>query len=328
MDTTILVTGATGFLGGAAAAQLLQRPKIGNVLLLIRGATPAAALERAKRSLARFGDPIPDQAWQRCEVLAGDLTEPATLADPRLERVTHVLHAAGDTSLRSVRRVRDTNIAGTLALARRMRQAPRLVRFLHVGTAYICGAESPSLVHEEDYPAPTVRHLVEYTRSKAECEQLLTSSLPDLPLVIARPSVVVGHTRLGCGPSASIFWYYRTVDLLRRVPAPLDARKDIVPVDYAAEALLFLLFHEPLRWRRYHISAGEIASVTWREMAAVFSRYHGERPEDPYELADFPRLVRERARLCQLLGPGDEDLLLRALEPFFLLERQRRRNVR
>jgi thioester reductase-like protein len=118
MDTTILVTGATGFLGGAAAAQLLQRTKIGNVLLLIRGATPAAALERAKRSLARFGDPIPERAWQRCEVLAGDLTEPATLADPRLERVTHVLHAAGDTSLRSVRRVRDANIAKTKLVTR------------------------------------------------------------------------------------------------------------------------------------------------------------------------------------------------------------------
>jgi nucleoside-diphosphate-sugar epimerase/glutathionylspermidine synthase len=319
MDATILVTGATGFLGGAVTAQLLQRPKIGNVMLLIRGATPAAALERVKRSVARFGDAISEQAWQRCEVIAGDLTEPATLADARLERVTHVLHAAGDTSLRSVRRVRNTNITGTLALARRMRQAPRLVRFLHVGTAYICGAQPPPLVHEEDYPSPAARHLVEYTRSKAECEQLLASSLPDLPLVIARPSVIVGHTRLGCGPSASIFWYYRTVDLLRRVPAPLDARKDIVPVDYAAEALLFLLFHESLRWSRYHISAGEGASVTWREMAAVFAHYHGERPEDPYELADFPRLVRERARLRQLLGPGDEDLLLRALEPFFLM---------
>jgi nucleoside-diphosphate-sugar epimerase/glutathionylspermidine synthase len=319
MDPTILVTGATGFVGGAVAAELLQQPDIGKVLLLIRGATPAAALDRAKRSLARFGDLISDRAWQRCEVVTGDLIEPATLADPRLERVTHVLHAAGDTSLRSVRHVRETNIAGTLALAQRMRQAPGLVRFLHVGTAYICGDGPPSLVHEDDYPAPTARHLVEYTRSKAECEQLLASSMPELPLVIARPSVVVGHTRLGCGPSASIFWYYRTVDLLRRVPAPLDARKDIVPVDYVAEALLFLLFHERLRWRRYHISAGEGSSVTWRAMAVVFAHYHGERPESPYETADFPKLVRERARLRPLLGPGDEDLLLRALEPFFRL---------
>ncbi len=75
------------------------------------------------------------------------------------------------------------------------------------------------------------------------------------------------------------------MDLLRRVPAPLDARKDIVPVDYVAEALLFLLLHESLRWRRYHISAGEIASVTWREMAAVFARHHGERSEVDLPLA-------------------------------------------
>jgi hypothetical protein len=164
-----------------------------------------------------------------------------------------------------------------------------------------------------------VRHLLEYTRSKAECELLLARDVSDLPLVIARPSVVVGHTRLGCAPSASIFWYYRTMDLLRRAPAPLDARRDIVPVDYVAEALLFLLFHEPLRWNRYHISAGETSSVTWREMAAVFNRHSGERSDNAYQVADFPTLIRERARLQELLGPGDEDLLLRALEPFVQL---------
>src|SRR5439155_18127967 len=133
---------------------------------------------------------------------------------------------------RSVRRVRATNILGTLALAHRMRRVPGLVRFLHVGTAFICGANPPCTVYEDDYPRPEVRHLVEYTSSKAEAELLLEQTAPELPLVVARPSVVVGHSRLGCLPSASIFWYYRAVDLLRRVPVPLDTRKDIVPVDY------------------------------------------------------------------------------------------------
>lgn len=319
MATTILVTGATGFVGGAAAAHLLLRPEADRLLLLVRAETPAAAMDRIQRSLGRFGEVPLERFRQRCEVLPGDLTEPETLRDARLDDVTHVLHIAGHTSLRSVRGVRRANIDGTLALANRVRRAPRLKRFLHVGTAYICGDRPPRLVCEDDFPRPHVRHLVEYTRSKAECEELLARDLPDLPLVVARPSIVVGHTRLGCGPSASIFWYYRTLDLLRRVPAPLEARKDIVPVDYVADALLFLLFREPLRYRRYHISAGEGASVTWCEMAAVFARYHGARPECPYQVAGYATVVRERARLRELLGPGDEDLLLHALEPFFQL---------
>ena len=62
--------------------------------------------------------------------------------------------------------------------AKRMRLAPRLERFLHVGTAYICGAQPPPLVREDDYPQPNARHLVEYTRTKAECEILLERDLP------------------------------------------------------------------------------------------------------------------------------------------------------
>jgi nucleoside-diphosphate-sugar epimerase/glutathionylspermidine synthase len=317
MTPTILVTGVTGFIGGAAATRLLQAPEVGRVLLLVRAATPAAAVARANGSIARFAQVTRTLAWDRCEVVVGDLTKPATLMDPRLDEVTHVLHLAGHTSLRSVRGVRQTNIAGTLVLANRMRRAPRLERFLYVGTAYICGVQPPPLVREDDYPRPDACHCVEYTRSKAECELRLEHDVPELPLVIARPSVVVGHTQLGCGPSASIFWYYRTVDLLRRVPAPLDARKDIVPVDYVAEALLFLLFQQRLRHKRYHISAGQGSAVSWREMAAVFARYYGERPENPYKVVNFAGLARERARLAEVLGPGDVDALLRALEPFY-----------
>src|SRR5262249_20415268 len=147
-----------------------------------------------------------EPALGRATVIHGDLTDPGTLDDPRLDGVTHVLHLAANTSFRSVRGVRHTNIDGTLALAHRMRGAPGLVRFLHVGTAYLCGADPPRVVPEDDYPRPGIRHLAEYTSSKAECEMLLERLAPELPLVVARPSVVVGHTRLGCLPSSSIFW--------------------------------------------------------------------------------------------------------------------------
>jgi nucleoside-diphosphate-sugar epimerase len=315
---TILVTGVTGFLGGATAAALLRRPEPLRLLLLVRADGPEHAEARARRSLARFAEADrPAFAWDRCTFVPADLTEPASLAARRLDAATHVLHLAANTSFRSVRGVRAVNVDGTVALAQRMQSVPGLARFVHVGTAFICGAHPSRVVGEDDYPRPEAEHLVEYTRSKAEAELLLDRLTPPLPLVVARPSIVVGHTRLGCAPSASIFWYYRAVDLLRRVPAPLDTRKDIVPVDYVADALIHLLFQPALRERRYHISAGEASAVSWREMAAVLARYHGQRPENPYRVVDHRALCRERGRLAQMLGPGDEERLLQALEGFF-----------
>ncbi len=315
---TILLTGATGFLGGATAVELLLRHPECRLLFLVRGDTAALAAARLRQSLARFTDLATlEPGLQRCVVIPGDLTDPRTMTDPRLDSVTHVLHLAANTSFRSVRSVRHTNILGTMALAHRMRRVRGFVRFQYVGTAYVCGANPPRVVREDDSPRWDVRHLAEYTASKAECEMLLEQTAPELPLVIARPSVVVGHTRLGCLPSASIFWYYRTLDLLRRVPVPLATRKDIVPVDYVAEALVLLLFKQHLRQRRYHVSAGESGCVSWQEMADEFARSREGRPEEPYRVVDFATLKQERGRLLQRLGPGEEEQMLQALELYF-----------
>jgi nucleoside-diphosphate-sugar epimerase len=315
---TILVTGATGFLGGAVVAELLRTQPHVTLLLLVRAATPGEAEARVRRSVLRFVDPpVLDSSWSRCHVIHGDVNDPAALADPRIDSVAHVLHLAANTSFRSVRGVRHTNILGTLTLAHRMRRVPGLKRFLYVGTALICGADPRPIVSEDDYPRFGVRHLVEYTASKAECEMLLENTAPELPLVIVRPSVVVGHTQLGCLPSASIFWFYRTVDLLRRTTFSLDLLNDVIPVDYAATALMWLLLQPNLRHKRYHLSSGATHSVSWRALAEEFANCYGARMDNPYREVDFPTLVAERGRLEVLLGPGSEDHLLMALELYY-----------
>lgn len=335
---TVLLTGTTGFIGGATLARLLESYPDCRILLLARDRGPEAAGDRVRRSLARFIGPERAAAGLRsCAVISCDLTNPASLgvsalnevthvlhlasekklAAKRLEDVTHVLHLASNTNFRSIRGVRHTNILGTLALAHRMRRIPGLQRFLYVGTAYICGDNSERIVYEDMYPRLRARHFTEYTASKAECEMLLESTAPELPLVVARPSVVVGHTRLGCVPSASIFWFYRACDLLRRLTCPLDSRDDVVPVDWVADALLFLLFKPALRHRRYHVSAGEESSATWEEIAAVFAQCYGERPDNPYQVVDIPTILREQKRIAELLGPGDESHLLMALPLYY-----------
>lgn len=335
---TVLLTGATGFIGGAALAEIVVSRPEWRVLLLVRGETPAAAVDRVRKSLGRFVDLAQvEPALGACRVVNGDLTDPGALGDdrlrralsattfaqpptavsPRLEEITHVLHLASNTSFRSVRGVRHTNILGTMTLAHRLRRVAGLKRFLYVSTAYICGDLSQRIATEDDAPRPGLRHIVEYTSSKAECEMLLENTAPELPLVVARPSIVIGHTRLGCLPSASLFWFYRTVDLLRRYPRPLETCEDVIPVDYAAEALLFLLEKPELHHRRYHVSAGSICSVNWHEIEAVFAECYGLRPENPFRVVDFATIERERERMRSLLGPGDEDHLLMALRLYF-----------
>jgi nucleoside-diphosphate-sugar epimerase len=316
---TVLITGATGFLGGATLAHLLRaRPDV-RVLALVRAASRDEAGARLAASLARFDEPglTPARA-DATEIILGDLVDRETLRDKRFDEPTHVIHAAANTSFRSVRAVRRVNIFGTLALAHRLRRAPKLTRLLHVGTAFSCGLmPDGTIVQEDDYPRDDARHLVEYTSAKAEAEALLEQTAPEVPLVIARPSVIVGHSRLGCRPSASLFWVYRTIDLLRRVTWPMETRDDIVPVDYAAEALVALLFAPELRHRRYHVSAGAGASCTWNEIAAAFARHHGERPDDPHRRVDWETVVAERHRLAACLGPGDEERMLMALALYF-----------
>lgn len=334
----VLLTGTTWFIGGATLAHLLQSRSDCRFLLLARDRGPQSAADRVRQSLARFvGNEQAETAIRRCEVIPADLTNPASLgiskldeathvihlaslkklAGAGLDEVTHVLHLASNTNFKSVRGVRHTNVLGALSLAHRMRRVKNLQRFLYVGTSYICGEKSERVVREEMFPKLRASHFTEYTASKAECEMLLESTAPELPLVVARPSVVVGHTRLGCLPSASIFWFYRACDALRRLTCPLDSRDDVVPVDWVAEALGLLLFKPDLRYRRYHVSAGQNSSVTWEAIAQVFARCFGDRPQNPYKVVDIATILRERNRIPELLGPGDVDHLLSVLPLYY-----------
>jgi nucleoside-diphosphate-sugar epimerase len=94
----------------------------------------------------------------------------------------------------------------------------KLRRFIQIGTGMSCGRNAPRPV-SEDYPGDDVEHYLDYTASKYEAEQRLRTELPELPLVVARPSIVVSHTELGCAASGSIYWVFRLARALQAFPA-------------------------------------------------------------------------------------------------------------
>ncbi|RYZ07370.1 MAG: NAD-dependent epimerase/dehydratase family protein [Myxococcales bacterium] len=292
----ILLTGITGFIGGALAVELVRAGH--DIAAVVRATDERAARARVAASLSRFIDGEAASAVAaNLGVAVGDLAAAELYEHPLFDRASHVVHAAGCTSFATKAEVRRANVEGTARLAQRMLRAPALRRFLHVGTAYSCGDRPAPVVYEEDAPRQHHRHVNEYARSKAAAELLLAELGFGERLLIARPSIVIGHTRLGVAPSSSLFWYCRAMAALRRGPFDLEDARDIVPVDYVAEALAFLLLRESPRARTYHVSAGRAGSRSLREMLLAL----GWREGDGWQKVSSGALLGLRSELRPLV---------------------------
>jgi len=165
----MIVTGASGFIGGVLCAELLDRGHEVGALVRRPGSEPAGT-----------------------HALAGDLSDGPRLAEILVqERPDCVIHLAAEiASQRSERKIHEVNVAGTerllaacLALAGADPAAgPRIVFCSTVVTGDAHGA---LLTEEEPLPVQTP-----YGRSKQEGERLIVQS--GLPAVVIRPSHVYG----------------------------------------------------------------------------------------------------------------------------------------
>lgn len=297
-----LITGATGFIGGACAIAAMESGRVDSLLFLVRAKTPEEGLQRVVESLSRFeSKSAPVELLTTRQILLGDLADVEAFADDvRLNRVTHVMNCAAVASFGNHPGIWPVNVVGTVAFAKRMAKAPQLQRFVHIGTAMACGAGKVSPVEESWHLPEASEHLVPYTASKAEAERQM-KMIPGLPLVVARPSIVVGHTQLGCKPSSSIFWVFRMAQDLGRFMCSLDETVDVIPVDYCAKALLLLTYKEQLSSDLYHISAGpRCASFRDIELAMSDARHIPSLASSWQQIkeSDIPSLVPDfKARL-------------------------------
>ncbi|MCJ2127173.1 SDR family oxidoreductase [Methylobacterium sp. J-077] len=317
----ILLTGATGLIGGAVLHQALGRDDDVTWVCLVRCTSVEQGRQRVAARLERFSDPFTAQRLARkIEIVPGDFTRADSDMDPRLDACTHILHLAADTSWWGGERVFRTNHDGTLALARRARAMPGLKRFVHVGTAMICGADAPSLVEETAFPATAARHIVGYTESKAATETSLAEQFPDLPIVIARPSIVVGHSTLGAAPSSSILWVLRAADALRMLPCSPDSCVDIVPADWVAETLVGLLTKPDLKHDLYHLSAGAAGRTRWADVITTFEKADpsdGVRSFRQFDLDRDHTLLRKRFSEVFGLDDASKRAMLRATRAYY-----------
>lgn len=312
----LLITGCTGFLGGCVLSYALKKYNIKDILILARTAENYPALTRVQDNLARFGlSPEITSQLTGSNIIEGDLAQPELfLNNPYLNEVTHVINCAAVASFGKNPLIWKVNVEGTFAFAKRMSEIASLQRFVHVGTAMSCLPTPGHNIKESLIIADNSQHIVDYTRAKAAIERKMREELPELPLVIARPSIIVGHSELGCQPSSSIFWVFKMALTLGKFMCNLQDRIDVVPVDFCAEALLALTENENVKNEIYHISAGPEYSVNFAEIDQAMAQAGGTEPvADNYRMVDMGYFMGIRKSFPLLFGECNERIILRAI---------------
>ncbi len=281
MSDTVLLTGATGFVGMEVMTRLIERDDDTHVIALIRAEDRNAANTRLHQVLATlFDDPAAPSA--RVTALPGDIAVDGLGLDEMdrmrvLERVTSVIHCAAsisfDLPLVPAMNVNAGGAERVAEIARALAERGRLRRVVHVSTAYVAGRH-PHRFHEHEHAVgQTFRN--SYEESKFHAEALLRDQY-DLPLAIVRPSIIIGDSRSGWTPAFNvIYWPMRAFasGCLDEIAADPTGRLDVVPVDYVADGIL-AAHDDPDDCGTIALVAGDRA-VTIAQLAELAAEHFG-----------------------------------------------------
>ena len=285
-DDALLLTGATGFVGMALLARILERTDR-RVVVLVRAASQAEADARVDALINSVSD-SPERDRERVEAVCGDLTTPGLgLGEARgwiADQVGEIIHGAASVSFNlSLALSRSINVEGTrrvLELARDCAASGNgLRRLTYVSTAYVAG-DRGGYAQEGDLDlGQSFRNA--YERSKQEAERLVSGERERLSLTIVRPSIVVGERETGWTSSFNVM--YGPVRALAAgafpaMPGRHDGVVDVVTVDYVADAILALAASPAAEGGTFQLVAGDQATTVGEMTRLAARRFNRRRP--------------------------------------------------
>jgi dihydroflavonol-4-reductase len=214
-----LVTGATGFVGGAVARALVR-----------------AGYE--VRVLARPDADVKNLDGLPVERVSGDLRDPASLR-AALKGCRHLYHVAAHYALwaKNPSIFYEVNITGTVNLLEAARDVGT-ERIVYCSTIGAIGLPPDGGLGTEETPVSLSQMAGHYKRSKYLAEQeVLRLAKEGLPVVIVNPSAPIGEGDVKPTPTGQII-----VDFMKgRMPAYIETGMNIVDVDDVAQGHLLAM---------------------------------------------------------------------------------------
>jgi thioester reductase-like protein len=322
----IFLTGSTGYIGAHVASNLLQGHS-GTLNLLVRARDPHEAELRLWQALQLHMDfaHFYEFLQTRIRIFRGDLTAPLFgLGADDYDRLTHttdsVIHCAASLNRKSEKSCLNVNLRGTLEvvqLAMRSHHYHGLRRFSHVSTVAVCGMRSNEVVTEDNSIDWNRSDYDPYARTKKFNEHMIRQLLPEVPITIFRPSIVLGDSRYAETTQFDMVKSFVFLADLPVLPFRASDRIDIVNVDFVADAIATLHQKENPLYDTYHLSSGT-GSQTFRELTDALAAVQSKRRPMfmPFLEKPFDAGVNLLAGRKSTLGHGAS--LMKVFMPYLL----------
>ncbi len=265
-NRSVLITGATGIMGGWVLGEALDRGYA--PIALMRDADPAHARERLAAILRLVGR---EDGLEHVRVVRGDTRQPRlgvseTDAEFLRANLGGMIHCAACTSFNPRQRdeIWATNVEGCRHVLDFLDGTG--IPLYHVSTAYVAGrrpgrAREDELIGGYGFNNP-------YEESKYEAERLVHEAMDAgrIQAAVFRPGILVGAANAQGRISQFLNFYnfLRLVDLASggrfngtRVisfAANPEATKNLVPVDWTAEALWSIIEADGPSAKTYHLT--------------------------------------------------------------------------
>ena len=293
MKKYILLTGATGFIGQYVMRRLLVKDVPLVVIGRAKGDMTASdrVMEIVRGFQAEEGRELPKPI-----VFTGDITEDLLgLDDNALDwfesNCKAVIHNAASIRFHAPDndRTKDpylSNVNGTQHMLDLCKFAG-IEQLFHVSTAYITGLrEGVCLETELDKDQEFAN---DYQRSKFEAEQMTRSADFIKSLTVIRPGIVVGDSRDGSttAPDFGLYHYIQfntqimktlraagatgTVPLKIRLPFNGTEPRNLITVDWVADAMVHIITNPELHEKTYHLTPTD--ATTSKRIVDALGKY-------------------------------------------------------
>jgi len=309
---SILLTGATGFLGAFLLKELLEETQA-DIYCLVRVSEPGLGLRKIQNNLNSY-NLWNEQYKSRIIPVIGNLSQPLLgLSAEQFDKLSHQIdviyhNGAVLNFVYPYSALKPTNVLGTqeiLRLACRFKVKP--LHYVSTDAVFDSSGYYGTQVKESEPTIHTEAIDLGYTQTKWVAEKLVTIARDrGLPVSIYRPPLIAGDSQTGLWNTDDFTCRFLKGCIQMGSMPNMNCGITIVPVDYVSRSIVYLSQQQESLGKAFHLNNPNYSS--WNEVADWIDDFGYPVRQISYE--------EWEAELIEVAGSGDN--ALSGLVPFFL----------